>query len=598
MTKDGSSHYKLKFKRHTPAIAGMRVAFGILCLSGVALVGSFGSSVAQLYGLELDADSIPPSPHHIKASVDSALRSNQVGGTKLFDRGAIDAFYAQREYQPYWMSDTGPLSKAHQFIETLEASWTHGLNPHNYHVLHLRDLVQGTSFIKKNELELLLSDAFIRYARDLSGIRVNASGLEIDGNSWQQRMSAAQALNFLASGGSIRSILKQIEPSGNTYETLRGELTRLVNEEEPEYAKVLPIRVGRALRSGQRDQAVPAIRMRLDVTHEADDPYLYDDRLTAAVIRFQREHALGDDGIIGSNTLEIMNRTNRARIEQIIANLERLRWVRSDRPDRFVVVNIPAATLWAVDDGRVDFEMPVIVGKPKRPTKSFITSIQGVRLNPDWTIPPTIKRDDVLPELRKDAGYLHRKGIQLLKGHGRNAISLDPSAIDWSNISSRELHGYRMVQGPGRTNPLGQVRVLMPNAYNIYLHDTNHPEYFDKPSRALSSGCIRMKEPKKMASFILEDEPDWHSSDLKLILSSNKKTDIGVTSRMPVYILYYTAWTDSDGRVVYGSDIYNQDSKLIRKLSNIDGFYIPRHNEFSVASSGRSGRFGRFTLNQ
>ncbi len=575
-----------------PFMAHPRFCFLIMALSFFIILGAFSPSVAQLYGVGPDEARAVPDASYIRASVDLTLKSGKVSGRRVFDKDALNEFYAARHYEPYWMSDTGPYSRVYEFVKVLEASWTHGLNPKTYHAEDIRALVQGRDFLNKNELELLLSDAFMRYARDLSGIRINPSGLKVDAASWQQPISSAQALSYLNTRASMRELLRQIEPQGRTYKVLREELIRLSKEGEEDYAGALPIRFDRVIRPADRHARISDVKMRLGVNLEGGrDDDLYNDRLYAAVIKFQREHGLRDDGILGSNTVQIMNRTNRKRIEQVVANLERLRWVEEKRPNRFVVVNIPAATLWAIDDGRVEFEMPVIVGKPARATESFVAQIQGVRFNPDWTIPPTIKRADILPKLYQNPGYLHQKGIQLLQGYGKNTRSLDPQAINWSGISARELNNLRMVQGPGASNPLGRVRILMPNKYNIYLHDTNHPEYFDKPARAVSSGCVRMKDPERMAQFLMSKEQGWRRADMDKVFATGKKTDIAIAHKMPVYVLYYTVWTDARGRVVYGGDIYNQDEKLFSKITNIDGFEIPRHNGTNMVTSSHRRQF-------
>jgi hypothetical protein len=159
---------------------------------------------------------------------------------------------------------------------------------------------------------------------------------------------------------------------------------------------LLPIVLGQTLDPGQRHKNVPALRVRLKVRPQTADDFLYDDRLAVAVIKFQKQSGLQPDGIIGPTTLKLLNVTHIQKMLQIIANLERLRWVGDERPGRFVMVNIPAATLWAIEDGRVSFEMPVIVGKLGRETPAFITDITGVRFNPGWTVPPTIKREDIV----------------------------------------------------------------------------------------------------------------------------------------------------------------------------------------------------------
>ncbi|MFP4314096.1 MAG: murein L,D-transpeptidase, partial [Alphaproteobacteria bacterium] len=431
------------------------------------------------------------------------------------------------------------------------------------------------------ELELLLSDAFTRYVRDMSGMRVSARSIYLDDEDWKQRIEGLQAINYLNTAqNNMHDFLSDIEPQGKTYKKLRKELINLVNAGPSEKEVLLPIEVSGILKPGWGHKVIPQIREFFGLRQPQYAPGKYDDELAAAVMRFQRENGLKDDAVIGPNTLAVINRTTADKIKHIVVNMERLRWVDTqERGDKYVIVNIPSAKLWAIKDGRVDLEMPVIVGHPGRATQSFKTEITGLRLNPDWTVPPTIKRFDILPKIQEDPEYLLKKGMELFEGYGRNAVSLDPYSIDWVNITNRELHAIRMVQGPGDNNPLGRYRVLMPNGYNIYLHDTNQPELFAESARALSSGCVRMKYPEKMAEYLLEDIEGWSVKQAQEILDSYKKTDIRIPDAIPVYLFYYTTWLDDNGQIVYGNDIYGHDKKLIEEIQKIDGFYIPVHND-------------------
>lgn len=540
--------------------------------------------MAQLY-----ENMTPHGPLLIKASLNSAQDISQFSDKPLINDQAIKVFYSARGSEPYWLKSSSSFGKVEILVETLEGAWKHGLNPESYHLTEIKDLIAKPNVLRREEMEVLLTDAFVRYVRDLSGIRVDTARLRTSNEYWRQPLKVEEALALLSSGKSMDKVLQSVQPHGTTYARLQEELVRLVETPPEPYEHVLPITLGyRFFQPGKRDQRIPDLRTRLGVEPLTDDKLLYDDRLVAAVIKFQREKGLNDDGIIGPNTLEALNRTNEERILQIVANLERLRWAPQGRPNKFVVVNIPSATLWAVNNGSVELEMPVIVGKPVRPTESFVTEIRGVRLNPNWTVPPTIKKHDILPKLREDPEYLINKGIELYDGNGRGAPTLDPTSVDWENVTSRELHSLRMVQMPGAHNPLGEVRILMPNKYNIYLHDTNHREMFASAERALSSGCVRMKEPHKMAEFVLSAEKDWDSARIKSVTDTNKLTDIAIAEPIPVYILYYTAWVDQSGQLVFGPDIYNQDKKLIELLSEIDGFVIPGHTDARLASSGRS----------
>ena len=496
----------------------------------------------------------------------------------LADSKAVSVFYEGRNYVPYWVSRRGLRSSADDLIELIEESWTHGLNPYSYHLNEIYQ-IKGDGD-RRAELELLLSDAYLRLGQDLTGIRVNPSFMNSHKRYWQAPMSAEFLFARLNSARDVEDLVESYMPRGQTYRALQRELIRLVDAKPEPYESVLPIRIRGALYPNERSDRVPDLRARLGVSGpQTEDAYLYDDKLAAAVIRFQRENGLKDDGIIGSQTLTIMNVSKAQKIKQIIANLERLRWVEEDKPRKFVVVNVPSATLWAVDNGRVEFDMPVIVGRKKRATNIFRTEIDGVRLNPTWTVPPTIKKDDILPKLREDPAYLTNKGMQLIASaeSGEN-VTLDPAMVEWESVTEADLKRLRMVQVPGRGNPLGFIRVLMPNGYNIYLHDTNEPHYFERANRAASSGCVRMKDPQKMANFILRQRSGWDDSSLDEYLADSKMKDLYIQEPIPVYLLYYTVWLNDRNEVVYGNDLYGFDKDLIKMLEDIDGIFIPVDN--------------------
>ncbi|MAE51506.1 MAG: murein L,D-transpeptidase [Micavibrio sp.] len=492
---------------------------------------------------------------------------------------ALQRFYEARDNQPYWINDSGVHSRAEAMYKIIDEAWTHGLNPHDYHYVDIYNLLEKNDRQSLADLELLLSDAFVRYAIDLSGKRLEPSALGLEMEGWKVPLNAPDVTHILLAHD-FDAALDMVQPKGQTYRALRRELIRLVNQGPGEKEYLLPIEFTGILRPGSGHKAIPKIREYLGLEALKYNNTTYDDNLAAAVIRFQKENGLEADGVIGSNTLEVINRTNMRKIEQVIVNMERLRWVDTNRGDKFVIVNIPSATLWAIEGGRVAFEMPVIVGNPVRQTNLFNAKINGVRLNPDWTVPPTIKKFDILPKLQEDPGYVDDKGMELIQGYGADAVTLDPHSIDWKNISVRDLHSIRMVQVPGDHNPLGRYRVLMPNRHNIYLHDTNHKELFSRSERALSSGCVRMQNPRQMIDFLLKDADNmWDGDAVDSTLATYKKTDIDLNRTVPVSLLYYTTWLDDNGDIVYGNDIYGRDQKLLHLLRNIDGVFIPVHNE-------------------
>ncbi len=199
------------------------------------------------------------------------------------------------------------------------------------------------------------------------------------------------------------------------------------------------------------------------------------------------------------------NNTNSEKVKykQVVVNMERLRWISDKKPDRFIVVNIPSERLWAVKNSAVRFTMPVVVGSVNRPIIPFVTKIYGVRFNPTWTILQTIKKEDIWPHLRKNSNYLIDKGVELFSGYDKNAITVDSTTIDWENISTKDLLSFNMVQMPGKNNPLGSIHIIMPNKYNIYLHDTNNKEAFYKSNRAVSYRLYSYERSKKSSTFCI-----------------------------------------------------------------------------------------------
>jgi L,D-transpeptidase YcbB len=523
-----------------------------------------------------------------QSPVSSIIETSAIRKAGLIDEQAIKTFFRQRGGSYYWQGMMGPTRDADYLVDVIGKSWTHGLNPEKYHYSDIKILMKKGDRDSAAGLEILLTDAFIRYVRDMSGMRVSASAMGLDAKDWLQPYTIPQSLAFLNDVKNIRGLLNGLPPQSQTYKALQKELIHLSDEPPASYEEILPISLnGVTLKPMQRHKNVPLLRERLGVKQQTEDASLYDDRLAAAVIKFQ--HATGQpaDGIVGPTTLKLLNRSRGQQLLQVIANLERLRWVDENRPNKFVMVNIPAATLWAVEDNRVVFQMPVIVGKKKRETQSFITEITGVRFNPDWTVPPTIKREDILPKLVENPNYLTDKGMELIHVTPEGAQTIDPLSVDWTTIAARDLASLEMVQIPGAHNPLGRIRILMPNKYNIYLHDTNQPEYFERAARAQSSGCVRMKEPEKMVEFVMDDEPGWDDKKMKSMLALGRTRDVKIAQPIPIYLLYYTAWSDENGRMIFGNDIYDQDKKLIQLLRNIDGIALPGHTEAASVSSGR-----------
>lgn len=346
---------------------------------------------------------------------------------------------------------------------------------------------------------------------------------------------------------------------------------KLSDDEHTEFPQITLTK--RFLKEGDVDPNLPLLRARLSHLIIQDvldlDPYLYSSNLVEAVKQYQRQMGLKDDGILGQQTLAILNRTLEDEKKQIEVNIHRLKqpeWL--GRPDLRIDVDIARYHLTAYEDNEIAFEMPVVVGSKERQTNRFTTVMTGVRLNPGWTLPPTIKSEDYIPKLRENPEWVTEQGVMIYASWDRDAEPIDPTTIDWNFLSDNEIKAMRFYKNAGDANPLGRYRFLMNNRYDIYLHDTNQKYLFNRSARARSSGCVRVFDPHKIALFLLKDNAGWNTEKINQVLAEGETYNVGAKRSVPVYFDYKTAWLDNDGELVLGVDIYDLDADEYRDMMN------------------------------
>jgi L,D-transpeptidase YcbB len=313
------------------------------------------------------------------------------------------------------------------------------------------------------------------------------------------------------------------------------------------------------LEPGASGPHVSKLRQRLAVTEdlppELADGDIYDMMLTEAVKRFQIRHGLPETGTVGPQTIEALNVPVTKRIRQLVASLDRLNGMNFVFGQRYVVVNIPAAVAEAVEDGKVARRYVTVVGKTDRPSPTLTANITAVNINPTWTVPLSILKKDIVTKMRKDPSYVSRLRMRVLDSAGNE---IDPASVDWN---SDRTPNFTVRQDSGDGNALGNLRIDMPNSYSVYMHDTNHKEFFSADYRFQSSGCTRVQGVQDLAAWILKDKEGWSRKEIDAEIATGKRTTVRLARPMPVAWIYLTGWASPDGTIHFRKDVYDLDPK-------------------------------------
>jgi L,D-transpeptidase YcbB len=310
------------------------------------------------------------------------------------------------------------------------------------------------------------------------------------------------------------------------------------------------------LQLGVVDPDVEALRRRLmisgDLSDRAGISQAFDTYVDAALKRFQLRHGLPADGITGKYTYAALNVTAPVRLGQLETNLVRLRSMSGSLGDRYVMVNIPAAQIEAVEYNRVVQRHTAIVGKIDRQTPILNSEINEVIINPYWNAPESIVRKDIIPLMRKDPNYLTDNNIRIL---GPDGSEIDPTTIDWSTEDAAKLH-FR--QDPGKINAMASVKINFPNPHAVYMHDTPQQSLFNKLMRFDSSGCVRVQNVRDLVTWLLRDS-GWTRQQFEQTIKSGANTPVALPVPVPVYFTYVSAWSTGDGVAHFRDDIYGMD---------------------------------------
>ena len=493
---------------------------------------------------------------------------------------ALNAHYGIAGAQMIWLRPQDGMIRVRHLLIELGTAAEHGLPVARYPVDQFAAAAElgwrkPSDPNAARELDRLISSVFLRFSQDLIAGAVDPESLNARVHLDPIRVDPATLLRAAHQTDDIAGLFASIRSPNPRYQRLMDAVARL---QEQRAAGGWGAKVdARSLAPGQSAPAVAALRRRLtaigDLPFEAEfvldgSSAGYDERLSAAVAQFQTRHGLEADGIAGPATIAAINTPLEARLAQAMLNLERLRWHREALSGRRIEVNLPEFQMRMFNaQGEVGHEARIIIGQRQRllQTPQFNDHLSYMVLNPTWTVPKSIIRNEMLPQLKKDSGWLGRNNMVLLKDGKR----VDPKSVDWSKETRESASAYSVVQKPGEGNALGAVKFMFPNQYSIYLHDTPSKELFNRGSRAFSHGCVRVERPFALAWALLQEQMDDPGELIEDLLATGKEKPVSLDQPMPIRMVYFTAWADDTGLLHFRDDIYGRDKALAKALNDI-----------------------------
>ncbi|MGG2475239.1 L,D-transpeptidase family protein, partial [Rhizobium sp. BR5] len=410
------------------------------------------------------------------------------------------------------------------------------------------------------QFELALSAKILAYVQDTTRGRVDPNRLSGYHDFKRKTVNLASVLKLASLSPDVAAYLRSREPSSAEYQALKAELARLRGEGDAAHTVNVPADLVLKPGNSSADMAnvVKAIEHRASPAFKVEHAAIisgyqqtpdYTPDLVDLVKAFQSENGLKADGVIGRATVRAMvGESNDTKIAKVQVAMEQIRWLPADLGQRYVFINQPAFMAYYHNDGQEQFGMKVVVGSKANQTYFFQDEIQTVEFNPYWGVPQSIIINEMLPKLRRDPSYLDRLGYEVQV----NGRAVSSSSVNWYGSTN----AVSVRQPPSSDNALGDLKILFPNAHAIYMHDTPAKSFFNRDMRALSHGCIRLVEPRRMAAAVLGTSVDKVNEQI----AAGKNRAVQVPVKIPVYVAYFTAWPDKAGKVQFFDDVYDRDS--------------------------------------
>jgi len=380
----------------------------------------------------------------------------------------------------------------------------------------------------------------------------------------------AKMLGNAALGMSLKKQLDKAIPTAYHYKELQQKLKSYLDiRANGGWEKVA---IFSKLKPGKRSKGVYSLRERLRETgdyiscDENDESNRYDKCLQRAVKHFQARTGLKEDAVVGGVTLKELKKSVDERITTIRLNLDRLKWLNDRESKRHIIINIPDFQLYFEEDKKLIQTMRVITGTARHPTPIFSDTVEMIVLNPYWNVPKSIIQKEMIPKLMRNPNAMARQGIEIHSGWGRDAEKVSGGSVNWSQYRYSKIMPYRFAQVPGYRNALGKVKFLFPNKFSVYMHDTPSKHLFKRDKRAFSHGCIRLQKPRELLRTFstFNDNVDFKNS--QKVLKGKKNSYLKLQEKVPVDVVYLTAWVDYDGKLQFRNDVYKYDKMQLKSF--------------------------------
>ncbi len=520
-----------------------------------------------------------PEPSTLTEAIRSRVDTLRYGGNtdvrgdRIVLAEPVAQFYEDTQFRGFWNS-TGRLD---ELMAEIDGVYADGLNPEDYHASALRSFRQqlgGSKALTPAEsadLELLATDAMVLALYHLYKGKVDPVDISSQWNFEARPIhseSTRELLYRVLSTGEISGVFDSVRPEHIWYRRGREGLARYRTMEAAGGWPELPD--GPVIKPEMNDPRLPVLRRRLQISGDLETSTsvfqgdFYDADTVAGIERFQERHGLSRDGVIGPATRAALNVSVGARIDQIRVNLERARWVLHELHGDFVLVDVAGFAVSYFRDNEPVWRSRAVVGRPYRETPIFKSEIKYVVFNPTWTIPPGIIAKDKLPVIKRDPGYLNRNHIRVIDRNGRR---VDPYSVNWNQYKGANIP-YQLVQDPGPDNALGLVKIMFPNPYLVYLHDSPAKALYERDERAFSSGCIRVQKAFELTELVLNQPERWNEESIAKVIAGKRTQTVNLEKSLPVLILYWTAEPLPDGQVGFRGDIYGRDPSTLAALNS------------------------------